>query len=386
MDSAPLSSDERLQRASSFLHRALSADLSYVISIALLSRILIYAVAYLANTSLDKGRRIREVMCSWDCGWYLSIIEHGYMTAPSGHQQGDAANWGFFPVYPMLSRLVALASGLPPLLAAQLVSNLLFIAGMVILFAYCLRSFSKGDSRFIVTAFAFSPFSLYFSAPYTESTYFFLLIGSLYLASSGRWVWAGVCAAVISATRPPGVLLFFALLILAVQQYGWRSILTYGKGSERAILALALVPLGLFLYILFLHLHVGDGLAFSHVQSRAWGREFDDPVRTLWDGITGTANERYESLSTLVALAIGLYLLFRRFAVEAAVLLLGTLLPLSTGLASMPRYSCTLYPIYVAFGLVTTGMPKVQSLLLCVLSVFLGCMIVLWVNRVVFLV
>ena len=386
MDSVLSSCDESMQNRSALWNRALVANLLYIVSIGLLSRILIYVVAYLSNATLDKGRRIRELMCSWDCGWYLSIIEHGYMSAPSGHPEGNAANWGFFPVYPMLSRLVALVAGLPTLLSAQLVSNALFLAGLVILFAYCLKYFSDADSRFIVTAFAFSPFSLYFSAPYTESTYFFLMIGSLYLASSGRWIWAGVLAAVISATRPPGVLIFFALLVLAVEQYGWRSILTYGKGAERAILALALVPLGLFLYVLFLHVHVGDELAFSHVQNRAWGREFNDPVETLWSGITGSATDKYQSLFTLVALAAGLYLLFRRFAVEGTVLLLGTLLPLSTGLASMPRYSGTLYPIYVALGLATTGMPKVQSLLLCVLSVFLGFMVVLWVNRAVFLV
>ena len=214
------------------------ANLPYVVGAGVLSRILIYLVAYLSGAALDKGRRIRELMCSWDCGWYLSIIEHGYMSAPSGqfgHSQGNAANWGFFPVYPMLSRLVTLVAGLPPLISAQLVSNALFLCGLVILFAYCLKYFGAANSRFIVTAFAFSPFSLYFSAPYTKSTYFLLMIGSLYLASSGRWIWAGILAAVISATRPPGVLIFFPLLVLAVEQYGWRSILTYGKGAERAI-------------------------------------------------------------------------------------------------------------------------------------------------------
>jgi hypothetical protein len=267
----------------------------------------------------------------------------------------------------------------------QLVSNALFLGGLVILFAYCLKYFSVHDSRFIATAFAFSPFSLYFSAPYTESTYFFLMIGSLYLASSGRWILAGVMASIISATRPPGFLIFFPLLALAIQRYGWRSILTYGKGAERAILALALVPLGLFLYSLFLYVHVGDGLAFSHVQSRAWGREINDPVQTLWSGISGSATTKYQSLFTLLALAAGFYLLFKRFVVESTVLLLGTLVPLSTGLGSMPRYSWTLYPLFVAFGLATTGMAKVRSLSLCVLSVFLGFMVVLWVNGAPFL-
>ena len=386
MDSVRLSCDGSMQSRPALCNRALLANLPYIVSAGLLSRILIYLVAYLSNAALDKGLRIRELMCSWDCNWYLSIIEHGYMSVPSGHEEGNAANWAFFPIYPMLSRLVALASGLPPLLSAQLVSNALFLGGLVILFAYCLKYFSDANSRFIATAFAFSPFSLYFSAPYTKSTYFFLMIGSLYLASSGRWIWAGMLASVISATRPPGVLMFFALLVLAIEQYGWRSIVTYGKGAERAILALALVPLGLFLYIAFLYVHVGDGLAFSHVQNRAWGRELNDPVGTLWSGITGSATEKYESLFTLVALAAGLYLLFRRFVVESTVLLLSTLVPLSTGLGSMPRYSWTLYPIYVAFGLTTTGMPKAQSLLLCVLSVFLGFVVVLWVNWALFLV
>ena len=361
------------------------ANLPYVVGAGLLSRILIYFVAFLYDAAFDKGRRIRELMCSWDCGWYLSIIEHGYMSEPSWHEQGNAANWGFFPVYPMLSRLIALVTGVPPLISAQLVSNALFICGLVILFAYSLKYFSAADSRFIVAAVAFSPFSIYFSAPYTESTYFLLTIGSVYLASSGRWIWAGILAAVISATRPPGFLIFFPLLVLAVQQYGWKSMLTYGKGAERATLALALVPLGLFLFMLFLYAYVGDGLAFSHVQGRAWGREFHDPVLNLWRGITGKVRAKYDSLLTLIALAAGLYLLYRRFIVESAIVLLGVLVPLSFGLSSMPRYSWTLYPLYVALGLGTIGLPRTQSLLLCVFSVFLGFMVVLWGNGSVFL-
>ena len=51
----------------------------------------------------------------------------------------------------------------------------------------------------------------------------------------------------------------------------------------------------------------------------------------------------------------------------------------------MPRYSWTLYPLYVALGLGTIDMPQTQPLLLCVFSVFLGFMVVLWVNGSLFL-
>jgi hypothetical protein len=42
------------------------------------------------------------------------------------------------------------------------------------------------------------------------------------------------------------------------------------------MLAVALVPVGISIFAVYLYLHSGDALAFVHIQ-RAWGRAFANP-------------------------------------------------------------------------------------------------------------
>ena len=66
----------------------------------------------------------------WDAGWYEHIATHGYVdqpVAPAGQR-----NLAFYPVYPLAMRLVSL-SGLSPLAAGILVSNLAFLGALLLL-------------------------------------------------------------------------------------------------------------------------------------------------------------------------------------------------------------------------------------------------------------
>lgn len=357
----------------------LTANLPFILTLGLVSRVVIYLLAYSFNYLSDAGRPLSGLMCFWDCDWYLSIINDGYALQPSGGPEGNAANWGFFPLFPIVSRALALATGLSPVVAAQVVSNAAFLIGLIVLFAYCLKYLDAATSNFVVAAFAFAPYSLYFSAPYTEAVYFALMIGSIFLASEDRWLWAGLLAAALSATRPPGFLIFFPLLAIAVQQYGFRSLLGLHEGTERAILALFLAPLGLFLFMLFLYVHVGDALASSNVQFRVWGHSWQNPLELIWFALaSGVVPYVLLALCSILSLAAGFYLLLKRFPAEALILVLGTLLPLSMAPTSI-RYTLTLYPLFIALGLLTTETPRARLLIICTLPAFLGFMVISWV-------
>ena len=353
--------------------------------VALASRLVIYLLAYLFNALLDAGRSPSTLMCSWDCNWYLSIVDHGYDLQPHAHEDGNAANWTFFPLYPLLSKFISLITGLHPVVAAQIVSNCAFVIGLVILYDYCLKTLDVSTSRFIVTAFACSPLSLYFSAPYTEATYFLLMVAAIYLAWSDRWIWAGLSAAALSATRPFGPTIAFSLLIIAVQQYGWRSLLTFERGAERAAVALWLVPLGLSCFMLFLYFHIGDALAFANVQ-RAWGNVPQSPLGTLSRALSGDPIKVYGAVAAMLTLIAALYLVVKRYPAEAVILLFAVLLPLSVGAYSVPRYSLTLYPIFLALGLITKDMAKTRMVTLCVLFALTGFTVMSWVTGQHFLV
>ena len=44
-------------------------------------------------------------LCRWDCFWYGSILLYGYDAVPSRPPAGDAANWAFYPLFPLLAGL-----------------------------------------------------------------------------------------------------------------------------------------------------------------------------------------------------------------------------------------------------------------------------------------
>jgi hypothetical protein len=353
-----------------------------VLALALLGRALVYAAAAMANAVAGAGRNASELLCSWDCGWYFSIAYDGYQAAPAQHPSGDAANWAFFPLFPLATRalmpLVRL-TGLPAEWAGQIVSNAAFVLALLLLHRMLRRSLNAADSLFISALLAFSPYGVYFSAPYTESLYLLLMVLCLALARDGRWLAAGAAAAALSATRNLGVFIVLPLLALAVAQHGWRPLLRAAPGTEGAWFALALAPLGLSAYMLFLHGLVGDALAFKHVQI-AWGGQIGNPLAVIWEGLAGDEiYPRLCALALLAGLAAALWLWRRGWAAEAWVLALGALIPAAVRLASAPRYVFTLYPLYLALGLLLQRWPRARWALLLAALPATAALVTAWV-------
>ncbi|WP_088282564.1 mannosyltransferase family protein [Ideonella sp. A 288] len=335
---------------------------AWVLAVGLLSRAWVLGMAWLANDRLGLGRSTERLMCSWDCGWYWNLIEGGYHLQPAADGAGESANWAFFPLFPMLVRLVMQATGWHMLVASQLVVNLAFLAALVLLHAHVRRLVDDATARFVVVALAFSPFSLYFSAPYTESLYLLLMVAVMHAARGGQWLLAGLCAAALSATRNLGVFIALPMLVLGLSQFGWRRVATLADGTERFVLALALVPLGLAAYMLFLHHLIGDALAFKHVQV-SWGGGIGNPLATLYGALRhGSSYERYCAVAACLSLAAAVLLYRRGLRAEALILLIGTLIPAAVRIHSAPRYALTLYPVFLALGLALRHSPRARHL------------------------
>src|SRR5258707_916744 len=73
--------------------------------------------------------------CLWDCGWYASIVRAGYQAAPAAHGFGDAANWAFFPLHPLLAGAVHRLTGLSPEDSLLVVGSLLLPVGIFLFIA-----------------------------------------------------------------------------------------------------------------------------------------------------------------------------------------------------------------------------------------------------------
>jgi len=259
----------------------------------------------------------------WDAAWYLVIAHYGYrpqfgaFTAPR-----DA----FFPLYPLGVRALS-DGGLAPVIAGVGLSVGAFMAalyGLHRLTTLEVARLRRGPlamldgrdvARVAVLLTAFAPMAFYFSAIYSESLYLALSVGLFLCARRGRWATAATLGAFASATRSTGVVLILPLLLLYLygpredrepeRATGKRSEVWAGAraGAERSLsmlvgamgtlqpryrlrrdaLWLALVPLGLLLYMAHLALAGGDPLAPFHAQA-VWKRHFAGPYGGVWDG------------------------------------------------------------------------------------------------------
>jgi len=361
------------------------ADLAWVLSVGVLSRAWVFGVAWLFNEHFGLGRSPLRLLCSWDCGWYQSIAELGYDAQPTDHPLGEA-NWAFFPLFPLLARAAGWATGWGALAGGLLVANLAFMTGLCVLHRHLRSRLPPEAARFVVVALAFSPYSLYFSAPYTESLYLMLMVCAMHCAHQRSWVWAGLFAAALSATRNLGVFVVLPMALMAVQQFGWRALLRLAPGTERVWLGLALVPLGLFMFMAFLHHHMGDALAFKNVQV-AWGGTLGNPLRVIWHAFqNGGLYEQYCAAAACLGLVLGVFLMARGWQPEGLILIIGVLIPAAVRVWSAPRYAFALYPVFVALGVLTQASPRLRWLVLGLLVPPSGFLIASWVAQKTFMI
>ena len=114
------------------LRSANRGDLEPIILVFALSRAAWLAILYVGRWKFP------DAFCQWDCGWYLSIVDHGYMLQPPANS--FAANWAFFPLYPLAVWSFETITGLSPRLAAVLISNAAILAGVYLGCRYLRRT------------------------------------------------------------------------------------------------------------------------------------------------------------------------------------------------------------------------------------------------------
>jgi Mannosyltransferase (PIG-V) len=314
------------------------------------------------------GDVVLSPLARWDSVWYLSIAEGGY--------EGSARE-AFFPLYPLLTRTLALPAGASEealLLAAYAVSLLALLGALYLLWRLVALELGRPLANPTLLLLVAFPGSLYFGAPYSESLFLLASVGAFYAARTGHWAWAGAAAGAASATRSAGI-----LLLLPLAWMWWSS----GRRPRDAAWLL-LAPLGLVGYAIYLEAATGDGLAFLQVQE-AWYRHFAGPLGGVWDGtvaafdgarqlLSGSRETVYfeQAAGDPYRIAAQNLLLFG-FMVFALVAAVGTLrrLPFAYGayvvaalmlplsfpvepqpLMSLPRFLAVLFPIFMWLALV----------------------------------
>lgn len=315
----------------------------------------------------------------WDAVWFLAVAEQGYGGSP------DHAKAAFFPLYPLLARIVGTPLG-SSLLGGLAVSLACLFAALVLLRRLAALELGERDAGATVLLVAFFPTAFFFSAVYSESLFLLLSVATLLAARRGRWAWAGALGALAALTRNSGVLLLVPALLLYL--YGPRADRPGGEAPgarwrprhrlEPDVLWLALIPLGLLAYLAYLGIALGAPLAPLEAQ-RLWAREAI-PLGGIWQGAEaawlGLRQLAHGSPSPVFFTAAGgdpfanagQNLMLFGFLVLALVALVGALrrLPLAYGayaavalavalsspvaaqpLMSLPRFVAVLFPLHM---------------------------------------
>jgi hypothetical protein len=317
--------------------------------------IVVRYLAYAANVASPSLAGFAEGICRWDCFWYIRLAESGYDPFPVP-SMGASANWAFFPLYPMLVGAFQRLSGLPTIWVATCLS--ITLSMIAVRLAYPLL---RHDLRAYALLAAFvlaGPFSVYFTTFYTETLFFLLVVCVLVALRHRNYLLAGGFAALLSATRIVGVFMVLSIILTAWLDYRDKGGAAMGfiptlLRRPDLLLAIFVAPFGLFAFMAFLHLHVGDALAFSHVQ-RAWGRFTDNPLTHLWTALSNIPSEGWGirgtqllGLSALAGTAMAVVMILRRQHAAALFCLICIYLPMTTGTVSMLRFVVGLAPVTI---------------------------------------
>lgn len=280
-----------------------------------------------------------------DALWFLRI-------ATSGYRVGDGSA-AFFPLYPLLVRVVTAIVGGHPLLASLVVSNGAFLLALVVLYDLTARELSERVARTTIVYVAVFPTSFFFLAPYSESTFLLLSVATFWFARRDRWALAALAGVLAALTRSIGIVLAPALVVMAFERSRRGGGSLWGR-----VAAGASVLLGPLAYLAWWAVARGDALAPLDAQA-SWQRELSFPLTTLARAIrlaadVGIVNQGYWIIDVLVTgvVVVAVVAGWRRLPVGYLVYSLGSLLlPLSypfpdRPLLSMPRFVAVLFPAF----------------------------------------
>lgn len=316
-----------------------------------------------------------DVWGEWDSSWYLSIARDGYRAVPI---EGTGANYGFFPLYPLLSRWVGAAFG-SPFIGGLIVSNAALLVACAVLYRLVALDDDEETARRAVKYLFAAPAAFMFSAMLTESLYLALVVMCFYFGRIERWETVGVLGFLLALSRGPGVFAAVPLLWMYLEQRGFSL-----RRVRPDVLWLALLPAGVGIFMWFNWQLTGDSLSFTHIQASAWGHRLQNPVSAVWRAVS--ADDVFTRFNGWYMLGvIALIVAFRRrfgtaYALFAVISVL-TLLTFGVPWNSMIRYTVVIFPLYVAAARFTRGRPGLDQALLIASALLQGLLMSLWANN-----
>lgn len=349
------------------------SDYFKIIALFLTWRIFIFALAFLSPLFIPNfgatfpyyedrliGSGLPHFLWSFgnfDGVHYLGIAKVGY-----AYQFTQA----FFPLYPIIIKLTSLAFFGNLLISALVVSNTLFLVGLVFFFKLIKENFNSKTAYWSIIFLLAFPTSYYFGSVYTEGLFFALITISFYLAQNNKSFLASIFGSFASATRLIGLFLAPGLYLI--------------KNLKNKYFLL-LIPLGLILYMVYLKLQFNNPIYFLTSQEifgqarsttkvillpQVYYRYFQIIISA--SGLP-LYNAIFELVCTTFALAVLLFN-YKKIKKEWLVFsLLSIITPTLTGtFASMPRYVLLAFPLFIYLAQLKNTTIKIIILILFISS------------------
>lgn len=407
---APTISTRSQEQPKTSRYRELRAELTYIGTIFLSTRIVLTLVGIIAHATLEPGYGKQfswskyqwlDLWGVWDSFWYMNIVQEGYSTASAIPGSAGQTNFPFFPMYPLLMKGVGEVIGDRYFLAGLFVSNICLLVSAYLLYQLVKAerpettytkttstetaskaAASKTARRSVKFLFLF-PISFIFSGLFTESLYLCLMLICFYYAKRRRWLVVGIAGACLSATRTLGVLIILPMAFeyLRSIDFTWRSIDLNKFRARQDVFYLLLIPVGLLCFGLYSYQVTGDFFYFKTNQA-AWGREILNPavvlVKALVEGVkTGDAKILLELTFTLVALIFPTVFYKKIGFAYWLLCMYSVLIPLAAGIDSMARYTLPLFPLFIIFGKLSKN-ETWNDVLTLVFGLLQGALMIYW--------
>ena len=298
-----------------------------------------------------------DSLARFDSGHYEGIAWNGYTPVAGGR-----SNIAYFPVYPMLIRAVGSLFGRHHAIyyiAGIGISWVCFVLAMVALYYLARLDLPARRAERAVLLTAIFPFAFFYGVAYTESTFLLFVVLAFFLFRTRRWLLGGLCGAVATATRVPGILLVPALAWLA-----WRNLEPTRHGRISAAVGLLLSTSGFGAYCFYVYWLTGHPFEWAATLER-WGNGYH-PGSTPWTAPAALLQQlfthpyRYlttdpmavvDTLYGVTGIAFALatpFVWWRLGAAYGLFMLLNLWLPLSSGsFEGVGRYCAVLFPCFI---------------------------------------
>jgi hypothetical protein len=310
-------------------------------------------------------------LLGWDAAWYRDISRSGY---------GGVAKVGlrFFPLFPLIARVVSWLPGVSAGTAVLVVANVSALVVGPLIYELAYRERQDPDlARRAVWIMYLAPTAFVLVMGYAEATLMVATLAALLALRRGRWWIAAVAGILAGLTRPVGLI----LVVPAVFEV-WKVLRTASRKQVVGMAAAVVGPaLGTGAYLAWAEHRFSNNLLYplSVQQASASRGGWIDPVRALWRAANLAAAGGHLSAGIHVVTAFALVALivvcWRRWPASfTAYAVAVTVVGLSArNLDSLERYSLSTVPLVLAAADLTGSGTRERAVFVALGAALVAC-------------